>query len=847
MTYFRTGSMMSDLPENISRLGEMAYNLWFSWHPEAQELFRILDKQLWQEVNHNPVKLLLYLYPERLEKAAADPSYLARYHKVMESFDHYLNGNTWFKENAPQDSSFLVAYFSAELGIHESAPVYSGGLGVLAGDHCKSSSDLGLPLVGVGLLYKNGYFGQRITREGWQEAIYPLIDFREIPVTPCTRQDGSHLLVPVEVAERTVSVKVWQQEVGRTRLYLLDTDIPLNQDQDRRITSQLYGGDQSTRLSQEIILGIGGVRALRELGWSPTVWHINEGHAAFLILERIRELVLKGLTFFTAAEAVKANTVFTTHTPVPAGHDVFAQEMITRYLCHIRSDMKVDPDTFLSLGWDEQRHVYNMTKLALSNSSYTNAVSRLHARVSKELFSDLYPNIPGEEIPIHAVTNGVHLETWAAPEMTALFEEYLGSDWQSRLTDAHLWQKIHQIPDPVLWETHQKLKDQMIHFVRSNLYRRMKRNFEPVESLRESLNKLGPQVLTIGFARRFASYKRANLLLKDRERLAKLLNSPGRPVVMIFAGKAHPADHPGQQIIKQLCDLEKEEGFRGRVIFVENYDLHAARHLLHGVDLWLNTPRRPMEASGTSGQKAAVNGVLNCSILDGWWPEAYNGKNGFAIGSEQDFANDNIQDEENLHALFDILEQVIIPCYYQESAGIPSKWIRHMKESLGTIPRFFNTDRMVKEYYEDFYLPCSQRAKLFSDQNFQVAAETQTLKQLLRENWCSIDFQSVRVEQPPHLPAGPDLVVEADIHLGPIAPKDVVVEVYTKKAGETGLENVVLLPMSVTEDFGNGTYRFRRTIEMTPGAAKYALRVRPHCPYFAHTFELPLVKWTDIF
>lgn len=695
-----------DIPQRISRMKEIAYDLWFSWQTETQELFRILDKQLWEETNHNPVKFLLRLYPHRLEQGAVDPVFLTLYDRLTAKFDRCLQKPTWYEKNLPSDP-MLIAYFSAELGIHESLPFYGGGLGVLAGDHCKSSGDLGIPLVGISLLYKHGYFAQKINRDGWQEATYPLINFREIPIILCTKPDGTPLKVSVQIGEKLVCIQIWRQIMGRVKLYLLDADIDPNSPTDRKLTQRLYGGDEHTRIAQEIILGIGGVKALRQLGLTPTVWHINEGHAAFLIIERIRELTEQGIPFSAAQESIKANTLFTTHTPVPAGHDVFHKEMILYYLGQIIDQFTITPEEFLALGWDQERDVFNMTKLALFHSAYTNGVSKIHAQVSKKNFRSMYPDIPSEDIPISSVTNGIHLPSWAAPKMKKLFQQYLGDNWLEDSTNPQLWEKVRQIPDEELWQTHQRLKKKMIHFVRSNVYHRMKRNLEPAAKIRESINRLSTETLTIGFARRFATYKRADLLLSDPDRLSQLLNHPQRPMVIIFAGKAHPADHPGQWIIKRLFDLEKEKRFQGKLIFVENYDMHVARYLLQGVDIWLNTPKQPLEASGTSGQKAAVNGVINCSIPDGWWPEAANGENGFTIGKDQGFLDENMQDDADRLSLFDLLEQEIIPCYYQQTENYPGKWVHRMKESLATIPYYFNSERMVKEYYERFYLPVS--------------------------------------------------------------------------------------------------------------------------------------------
>jgi len=847
MFSFRTVSVMPELPGQISRLGELARNLWFSWHPQTHELFNRADRLLWEEVNHNPVKFLLHVDGEKLKDCANDPEYLATYERVMADLDDYMQGETWFQRTYPEHTNQLVAYFSAEFGVHESNPVYSGGLGLLAGDHSKSASDLGLPFVGVGLLYKQGYFCQRINRSGWQEAHYTFMDFNEMTVTPATRQDGSQIIITVSLPGREVFVKVWKLQVGRIWIYFLDTDLTQNSRDDRLLTAKLYGGDQHTRISQEIILGIGGVKALRELGISPTVWHTNEGHAAFIIVERIRELVQSGIPFATAREAVKASTVFTTHTPVPAGHDVFSPDMIDQYLGHLYEQLGVHRDTFIAMGWDHERQGFNMTQLALNHSVFTNGVSKLHGLVTKKMFSHLFKAVPLEEIPVYSVTNGVHTESWVAPEIRELFEQYIGPDWADNISNQEQWQRVYDIPDEKLWEVHLLLKERMIKFVQHNIYRRMERNFEPIELIRESAGYLSKNVLTIGFARRFATYKRANLLLRDKDRLARLINNPEMPVQIIFAGKAHPADGPGQEIIKQICDLTREETFRGKVVMVEDYDINVSRHLLQGVDVWLNTPRRPMEASGTSGQKAAVNGVVNCSILDGWWPEAYNGENGFAIGSDKEYRSEDIQDREDAESLFDLLEQVIIPYYYRRVGDIPREWVRRMKECLATIPWQFSTERMVKEYAQRFYLPAALRGGRFLAEGCQLADRMQRHKIFLNENWQHVHVCSVNTDTPDSLKVGTEVFVQAEITLGPISPQDVVVEIVYGRVADQGLKELKLIPMTLSEDKGNNLYKYTGTIVLNQGTSGYALRVRPHSPDFAYPFELPLVKWAEQF
>ncbi|SHE93876.1 alpha-glucan family phosphorylase [Desulforamulus putei] len=847
MYSYRTVSVIPELPEAIDRLKELARNLWFSWHPEAELLFSRMDAVLWEEVNHNPVKFLLYVDADKLQKAAGDPEYLEIYSRVMSDFDAYMQGETWYQRTCPEQTNQLVAYFSAEFGVHESNPVYSGGLGLLAGDHCKSASDLGLPFVGVGILYKQGYFCQRINREGRQEAHYFFMDFNEMTISPATRPGGGDVIITVRMPGRDVFVKVWQLQVGRTVIYFLDTDLTQNSREDRLLTAKLYGGDQDTRICQEIILGIGGVKALRQLGIFPTAWHMNEGHAALIILERLREYVQSGLSLPTAREVVRSNTIFTTHTPVPAGHDVFSAEMIDRYLGHLYEEIKTDRDGFLALGWDQGRQGFNMTKLALNHAAFTNGVSKLHGEVTKKMFSHLYPSIPLEEIPIHSVTNGIHTETWVAPEMRALFEKYIGKDWTHNISDPCRWKRVYDIPDQELWETHQILKGRMIKFVQNNIYRRMDRNFQPLELIRECAGYLSKNVLTIGFARRFATYKRAYLLLKDKERLARLVNNPERPVQIIYAGKAHPADRPGQDLIKMINDVSSEEPFRGKIVFVEDYDINVSRHLLQGVDVWLNTPRRPLEASGTSGQKAAVNGVINCSILDGWWPEAYNGENGFAIGSDRDYENEEVQDREDASSLFDLLEQVIVPYYYRRVEGIPREWVRRMKDCLATIPWKFSTERMVKEYTQRFYLKAALRGEAFSADRCRLAGQIQEFKKFLTENWHQISFRSIRVHQPPVLKENTEIFIQAEVFLGPVQPRDIVVEVVYGKVSDHGLDKVTLMPMRFNQAVADNVYQYETNIVLIRGTSGYTLRIRPNDEYFAHHFELPLVKWADNF
>ncbi|MGQ9823463.1 MAG: alpha-glucan family phosphorylase [Desulfotomaculales bacterium] len=848
MFFFRTVSVIPRLPEKISRLHELAYNLWFGWNPEACALYEKINQELWAETGHNPVKFLLRVRQEELDRAARDEGYLAFYRQVMDRLDSYLQAVPWFARRHPEYAGKTIAYFSAEFGLHESHPTYSGGLGLLAGDHCKSASDLGLPLIGVGLLYKSGYFTQQINRDGWQEAVYPFLNFHEIPVALVTYPGGSEIIVQVDLPGRPVFLKIWRMRVGRVDIYFLDADTPQNRPEDRLLTAQLYGGNQETRIAQEILLGLGGVRALRALGINPQVWHINEGHPAFLLLERLRELVQSGLPFKIAVEAVRPNTLFTTHTPVPAGHDVFSAELVDKYLASFYESLGVDRESFLNLGWDERRQGFNMTLLALRLSGYCNGVSQIHGRVSRKMFHHLYGPVPLEEVPVTSVTNGVHVETWVAEEIRELFTAHLGMDWREKICTKELWEKVELIPDEKLWSAHQILKEKMISTARENIRKQRLRNQEPAQHLHEVQNFLDPAVLTIGFARRFATYKRAGLILQDRERLAKLVTDPRRPLQIIFAGKAHPADRAGQELIKQIYDLAATEPFKGRVVFLEDYDINLARLLLQGVDLGLNNPRRPMEASGTSGQKAAVNGVVNCSILDGWWPEAFNGENGFAIGELRNYPDDETQDKEDAFSLYALLEETILPLYYERNEkGLPEKWLRLVKNTLKTIPVFFNTKRMVKEYTKRFYLPAAVRGAAVAAENYALAKEIAEYKKRVAKNWAAVRIVAVETEARKTMKIGEVLSLQATVCLGPLLPEDVAVEIVYGTPGDQGLENVSPVAMNPAEKSSEQNWLYRGDLVMPQGTYGYTVRVRPYHRFFVHPFELPLVTWAGAF
>jgi starch phosphorylase len=697
------------VPERISRLPDIAGNLWWSWHRSTRNLFKAVSYPLWKSTRHSPVEMLHRVSAERLEALARDQEFLKQYDQVVAAYDAEVDdGHLWFcREHA--DLRQPVAYFSAEFGLHGSLPIYSGGLGVLSGDHCKEASDLGLPFVGVGFIYPQGYFRQRIPPDGWQEAVYDTLDFEQAPLAPV--MDGQDQRLTVEVALRGVPVhaQVWQVGVGRVDLYLMDTNVPQNATWDRDLSARLYGGDQETRIRQEMLLGLGGVRVLRALGISPSAWHMNEGHSAFLVLERLRELVDAGETFEGAVESVRRTTVFTTHTPVPAGHDAFPLHLMDEYFGRFWQDVGISREQFLALGEYDGR--FNMTVLALRLSGRRNGVSQLHGQVSRRMWQSVWPDKPVDKVPIGAITNGAHVPSWISTSLKNLFREYLGDDWRERHDDPELWERLEDIPDDVLWAAHQHLKEKLLAFIDQRTRDRWRGGQMQASQVLASGALLDPEALTIGFARRFATYKRATLIFRDVRRLKRLLHADRRPVQIVFAGKAHPADGGGKELIQQVYQISQDPEFGGRIAFLEDYDLHMARFLVQGVDVWLNSPRRPNEASGTSGMKAAMNGVPNLSVLDGWWPEAYHAAegdrpaNGWAFGLTQ-YDDWDTQDEVDSQALLRILEDEVVPLFYdRDVARVPRRWVQVMKEAMRTSVAAFSMRRMVKEYVEQMYLP----------------------------------------------------------------------------------------------------------------------------------------------
>lgn len=699
-----------ELPARIERLKDLVYNLWWVWNPQARALFSNLDPLLWDDVNHNPVTVLKQTDRAQLNAAACHPDYLELYDRVMAQFDDYLAAkDTWFDQTCPDLRDKSIAYFSFEFGLHESLPVYAGGLGILSGDHLKESSDLGIPLVGLGFIYRQGYFTQHIAEDGWQNTGSYTLPLDELPLIPLLDENKAPVLIWVQLPERKVYARIWEVHVGRRQLFLLDSDVEANQPNDRQLTARLYSSDLDVRISQEILLGIGGVKALDLLGLKPTVWHMNEGHSAFLTLQRIRMAMQEGISYEDAAGMVAHSDIFTTHTPVPAGQDQFPLWMIDKYMVHMWEDLQLTRDQFIDLGkyqqpWGEN---FSMPVLALKLSDHRNAVSQLHGRVSRRMWQSLFPGVAENDVPVTSVTNGVHMLSWMSGQQRALFDRYFPADWKNRIDDPAVWRVLDEIPDHEFWQVHQYMKDDLYRFIIRRARKLwMDTQHHPVQIIAGGA-LLNSQVLTIGVARRFATYKRSYLILHDYERLLRIINNPAMPVQIIFSGKAHPADEPGKLIIQQVYRAAKDARTAGRIVFLEDYDMNVARHLVQGVDIWLNTPRRPNEASGTSGMKAAMNGVLNFSVRDGWWCEGYNGSNGWKIGSEQEYSDAGLEDRDDATEIYETLQDQIVPLFYRNRRGeIPSDdWIRMMKESIRTLAPQFSTTRMLKEYVGSLYLP----------------------------------------------------------------------------------------------------------------------------------------------
>ena len=837
------------LPPRLARLEELANNLHYSWDRQTRLLFSRLDPPLWGRAGHNPKAFLKRIDEQKLVDAADDPVFMGNLNRVLSAFDTYLqeplrrNGSEWLRKND------VVAYFCAEFGFHESLPIYSGGLGILAGDHCKSASDMRLPFVGMGLLYRQGYFHQTIDSEGNQQALYADSDFEDLPVTPCLRDDGSEVRVGIEFPGREVQVKVWQARIGHVTLYLLDTDLTGNSAEDRNITHRLYGGDRNTRIQQEIVLGIGGVRALAAMGIKPTVWHMNEGHPAFLVLERVRTLVAHGMTFDAALEAVASNAVFTTHTPVPAGHDHFSAEMISGYFPWLRKQLGLTEEQFLALGAVNGGQEFNMTALAIRGSRFQNGVSRIHGGVSSQICAPLWPEIDPRENPLSYVTNGVHVPTFLAPEWAEQFDKFLGFDWVQLAGSQGFRDRLEAMPDHLFWSVRQSLKAQMLHLVRHRVSRQHSRNQGSeahLDRLLRLADPVNPNVLTVGFARRFATYKRATLLFQNLDWLRTILGDEARPVLFIFAGKAHPADVPGQDVIRELNRIARMPEFEGKILLLEDYDLHLARRLVSGVDVWLNNPMYPLEASGTSGMKAAINGVLNLSVLDGWWGEGYDGHNGWAIKPVAESLDEALRNFEESRTLYELLQDHVVPTYYRRGEmGYSAEWIRMAKRSIASILPRFSSNRMVNEYLAKFYLPATRQGRRYAESDFEPARRLALWKQHMREMWPKVTLR--RLDAPKKSIAfGNGLQLEVAVFLNGLRPEDVALELLIAK--QTGHEGEGHAKSYRFESAGTqtdqGEQRF--ALELSPqmcGKLEYRIRLYPQHELLTHPFELGMMRW----
>jgi len=847
-------SVVPCLPEKLKGLRDLAGNLYWAWNHDTIGLFRRMDPALWESTRHNPVLMLQLIDQQTLESLAADDGFLAHLERVKKQTENYINERkTWFAKNhGDLEGNFTVAYFSAEFGITECIPIYSGGLGVLAGDHLKSASDLGIPVVGVGLMYQHGYFRQYLNIDGYQQESYYENDPFKMPVELVRTNGNGPLLVEVDFPGRKVYARIWKAKVGRVPLYLLDTNLPANNPNDRAITYQLYGGDKEMRIQQEILIGMGGVKALAALGIGSCVCHMNEGHSAFSGIERILMVMEEeGLSFDEALMAVRAGGIFTTHTPVPAGIDQFEPNLVDRYFSSYYDRLGLDRKSFLALGRrnpDNDLEPFNMALLAFRFSAYYNGVSRLHAKVSRQMWHSGWPGVPVDDIPITHVTNGVHIHSWISAETTDLLERYLGNRWREDPKDKTIWQRVDQIPDEELWRTHERRRERLIAFARKRLKAQLIDRGASTQEIDLADEVLEPAALTIGFARRFATYKRATLILRDPERLKRILTDKDRPVQFIFAGKAHPRDEEGKALIRQIVHFSRDPEVRRRMVFLENYDMIVSRYMVQGVDVWLNNPRRPMEASGTSGMKVLYNGGLNLSVLDGWWEEAYeiDQNAGWAIGKGEEYDDLNLQDEVEANALYNLLEAEVIPLFYQRTEdGLPRRWIEKIKASIGKLGPLYNTNRMVQEYFERFYLKAAENCRTLAENNYARARALARWRKKIEAGWESLKIEKVTADTSHEYTVGNRMTVTAEVKLGALKPDDVSVEVYygplNQRREITNARTVVMQPKGNSPD---GSYTYEGSVPCTQsGQHGFTVRVLPKHKDLAHPYEPGLILW----
>lgn len=861
MPTIRTFHVRPSLPDRLKPLDRIARNLWWCWNHAAVDLFHRIDPDLWHEVGHNPLALLARAGQERLEAAASDDGYVSQLDGVVRALDDYLGSTTtWFRRHGGAEAGGAgtmpveqfplrrIGYFSAEFGLTESVPIYSGGLGVLAGDHLKSASDLGLPLVGVSLLYREA-FHQYLNADGWQQEIHPETDLTLMPIALVKNAQGAPLVIECELPGRMLRARIWRLDVGRVPLLLLDANIPENAPEDRRITDRLYGGDLEMRIKQEILLGIGGLRALHAAGLAPVVCHMNEGHSAFLALERTRRAMLEhGLSFAEAKEVASSGNCFTTHTPVPAGNDRFPPEMVDRYFAEWPGALGISREQFLALGREEPSDPlehFCMTVLALKLATRANGVSKLHGRVSRGMWKRVYPGVPEQEIPIGSITNGIHHRSVMGPDMRRLLDSYLGPKWITEPDDPATWERIERIPAEEFWRAHERARERLIAFSRERLAEQIRRRGGSPGDVADAAEVLDPKALTIGFARRFATYKRATLVMRDPARLARILNDPRRPVQLVFAGKAHQKDEPGKEIIRKLVHLAGLPEFRHRIVFLEDYEMNVARALVQGVDVWLNNPLRPLEASGTSGMKAAVNGVLQVSVLDGWWAEAYDPSIGWAIGAGEEYEDNQRAEKIEAEALYHLLETDVVPRFYTRTKDdVPREWIERMKGSVRKLAPVYNTQRMVREYYEQMYRPEAERHQRLSTEKAGSARALASWKNRVASQWDRVGVRAVDAG-PDEVTVGATLPVRAHVALGELKPEDVAVEIFQGQVDSRGeLLDGTAVPMTAAGRNDDGSIRFEgRVPTARTGRFGFAVRVVPRHAELTQPYGFVPVKW----
>ncbi len=846
-------SVVPQLPDSLEPLRELAGNLRFSWDPATVDLFRMLDRDLWETCGKNPVLFLGRISQKRLEDCAHDDAIHANLQRVWKVYSKYLaSDQSWWAKEQKDGNGFRIAYFSLEFGLAACMPLYSGGLGVLAGDHLKSASDLGLPLVGVGLLYQRGYFRQYLSPDGWQQESYPTNDFHNLPMSPVRSEGGEEVVIQLPLDGHTLDVKVWRVEVGRVPLILLDTNLLSNTPDHRHITSDLYGGDAETRLRQEFVVGVGGVRARAAIGMEPDICHMNEGHSAFLALERIRVFMERdGLSFEEARLASASATLFTTHTPVRAAIDLFQAEQMDGLFAEWRAVFGISNEELMDLGREtpgEKDTSFNMAIFALRNADASNGVAKLHGRVSRKMWSHLWPGVPVDEVPITSITNGVHTQTWISREIRELLDRYLGPRWARDPSDSTIWEGIERIPAEQLWRTHEGQRQRLVSYLRRRMRARLRAQNATAPEIASVQDILDGGALTIGFARRFAPYKRGNLFMRDRERIISILSDAKRPVQFIIAGKAHPRDDAGKKLIQEIVHFSRQEGLRSRIVFVENYDMDVAAHLVHGVDVWLNTPRRPLEASGTSGMKASANGAINLSVLDGWWDEAAAEGNGWSIGKGEVYEDEQMQDEIESNALYDLLENEIIPLFYDRGRdGLPRGWIRMMKEAMSGITPVFCTARMVAEYAERAYVPAAARSARLHADGFRGVRDLAAWRQNALAAWEGVQIREIESPDAMERRVGEKVPVRALVSLGGLAPEDVTVQLYHGDVDlEGSLTDAVALPMTQAEEGPDGARWFSGRVPCSrTGHRGFAVRVLPGHPDLATSFVSGLIRWND--